>query len=85
MLSGLTGLDPPFALRRVTYVGEDANESLRKRTKEAVFLSICRRLVDEKGEAVFLGVTPCLALGIKGIKKGIGNRTVVVRLCMPGP
>ena len=35
---------------------------------------------------MFLGVAGVfLVLGIKGIKKGIGKRTVVVRHCMPGP
>ena len=35
---------------------------------------------------MFLGVAGVfLVLGIKGIKKGIGKRTVVVRPCMPGP
>jgi hypothetical protein len=29
-----------FSLRRVTYVGEDTNGIVRKRTKEAVFLSV---------------------------------------------
>jgi hypothetical protein len=35
----LNGIDL-FALRRVTYVGENPNGNVRKHTKEAVFLSV---------------------------------------------
>jgi hypothetical protein len=38
-----------IALRRILYVGEDANGNVRKRTKETVFLSICMVSTDDPG------------------------------------
>jgi hypothetical protein len=57
--------------------GAERNESVKR-----LYASGARHF--EKGGRP-AGAGPCLVLGIKGIKKGIGKRTVVVKPGMPEP